>query len=376
MAVDALEVFGSYHGPTGYDRHVRAFVRELHRQGVAIRLHDKGEWNLAEWMPGDIDPWFDSLLAPVQAPLALHMTMPHLMELQPGLVNVNHTMFEAIPAHRSWVERDLACRLTILPSESSRAAWLAGGMPDEKIRLCPLGVDPERFAAAVAPLPLRRDNGVPVAEYRARFLNVSVVGPRKNLEGLMRVWLRATSERDDAILILKLGCYWDNSFDSFLAGLDWAQEATGRPLSRAAPVHAVLDTLPDAQMPQLYAAATHYLSLSHGEGWDLPMMEAGAAGLRLIAPDHSGYQAYLDAGIADMIPSRMAPAVFHGDPYYSMLFDGASWWDPDEDAAVALVQAAIDGTETPKAPARDRILRDFTWQTATRRLRQILDEAV
>ena len=45
------------------------------------------------------------------------------------------------------------------------------------------------------------------------------------------------------------------------------------------------EMLSDAEMPSVYAAATHYLSLSYGEGWDQPMMEAASMGLQLMAPE-------------------------------------------------------------------------------------------
>jgi hypothetical protein len=51
-------------------------------------------------------------------------------------------------------------------------------------------------------------------------------------------------------------------------------------------------------MPGLFAAASHYWSMSHGEGWDQPMIEAAASGLRLIVPRHTAYLEYLDADVA------------------------------------------------------------------------------
>jgi hypothetical protein len=51
-------------------------------------------------------------------------------------------------------------------------------------------------------------------------------------------------------------------------------------------------------MPGLFAAASHYWSMSHGEGRDQPMIEAAASGLRLIVPRHTAYLEYLDADVA------------------------------------------------------------------------------
>jgi glycosyltransferase involved in cell wall biosynthesis len=140
-------------------------------------------------------------------------------------------------------------------------------------------------------------------------------------------------------------------------------------------VQTILRVFPDATMPRLYAAATHYLSLSFGEGWDQPMIEAAATGLRLIAPGHSAYAAYLDASVARLLPYRAVPVVFPDDGETAALFAGADWWEPDEDAAVAAIQDAIAGRDTPAASARERVLREFTWQRATDRLVEILDEA-
>lgn len=240
---------------------------------------------------------------------------------------------------------------------------------------CPLGIDPEQFAGSPEPLSLRLADGRRVADFRTRFLNVSAPGPRENLIGLVRAWLRATTRDDDAVLIQKLTVYADNELSLHLYDLDHLQRELGKRLEEAAPIHTIMRVLPDRDMPRLFAAATHYLSLSRGEGWDLPMLEAAAAGLRLIAPDHSAYQTYLDAATARLLPSRAVPAVFPSFGPTARLFHGQNWWEPDEDAAIAAIQAAIAGRDAPLASARERVLRDFTWDQATDRMVELLTEA-
>jgi glycosyltransferase involved in cell wall biosynthesis len=125
-------------------------------------------------------------------------------------------------------------------------------------------------------------------------------------------------------------------------------------------------------MPGLFAAASHYWSMSHGEGWDQPMIEAAASGLRLIAPRHTAYLTYLDAEVAQLIPARPEPADVSGAPWAAPLFDGARWWAPDEDAAAQALRNAIDGRDQPAASARDRLAASFTWPQAATRLTAIL----
>jgi hypothetical protein len=49
------------------------------------------------------------------------------------------------------------------------------------------------------------------------------------------------------------------------------EQQLGRGLEAAAPVLFVDRLLTDAEMPGLFAAASHYWSMSHGEGWDQPL---------------------------------------------------------------------------------------------------------
>jgi glycosyltransferase involved in cell wall biosynthesis len=283
-------------------------------------------------------------------------------------------MFEATPAPPRWVARNLEHDLLIVPTESSRAAWMAGGMPGERVRVCPLGVNPRLFTGAAEPLPLQLPNGVPVARYRVRFLNVSEVIPRKNLAGLLRVWMKATNTSDDAILILKPGCANQEQMNSFRSEIEGLRLESGKTLAEAAPVHFLHDLYSDAEMPRLYCTATHYCSMSFGEGWDQPAMEAAACGLRLIVPNHSAYSSYLDSSVGSLISSREVPAHWTGDRATAALFENARWWEPDEDEAAAHIRSAIEGRDAGMPTAQSRIVQSFTWEKAAQRLREILSE--
>ena len=104
------------------------------------------------------------------------------------------------------------------------------------------------------------------------------------------------------------------------------------------------------------------------------MVEAAASGLRLIAPDHGAYQAYLDRSTATLMPADEVPAIFPGGSPTGELFRTASWWAPDQASAEDAIRAAIEGRDTPRASARERVVRDFSWERATRQLIALLDE--
>jgi glycosyltransferase involved in cell wall biosynthesis len=296
--------------------------------------------------------------------------MPHQVTPVPGRWNVNYTMVEATRIPAAWLRANLRHDLVLVPTESSRAAWLASGFPVDRIRVSPLGVDTDRFRPGVAPLTI---TGVPrgdVARYRARILNISELGPRKNLLALLRVWIRATRATDDAVLIIKLAHPGSLETVRFMRALAAMERALGRTRAEAAPIVFLDRPLTDDEVPSLHAAATHYWSMSHGEAWDQPMHEAAATGLELLAPRHSAYASFLDERVAWMIPARTVPAVVYGVPVFGA---GAEWWEPDEEAAGARIRHAVRRPGERKPSVRPWLVGEVTWPQAVRRLLDHLD---
>jgi glycosyltransferase involved in cell wall biosynthesis len=371
---DRLVVHGPFRGPTGHDHHVRELVRSLAHRGVRLQLVDLPEWSAARLPDHLADPWFDTLLAPLEAPTVLHFCMPPQATVTDARVHVNYTMFEATRVPDSWVAQGHHHAAVIVPTGSSLAAWRASGFPEGRLRLCPLGVDVDRFHPGVKPLDLVDRRGRRVAEYRTRVLNVSEVSPRKNLVALVRAWLRATDAADDAILVLKLGRSQAGRTLRFLRDVDAMERGLGKTRREAASILFYDAMLGDHQMPALYAMATHYWSMSRGEGWDQPMVEAGATGLRLIAPAHSAYLAYLDPSVARLIPVRQVAARAEDDAWLRTLVAGAEWWEPDEEAAIEAIRDTVAGRDGNGVSARPRLVSEFTWDRAAARLLEVLEE--
>jgi glycosyltransferase involved in cell wall biosynthesis len=369
-----VHVIGPFAGPTGHDRHTREFVRHLVRRGVPVQLTSLDGWSVP--LPdGAREVGFDALRAPVQAGVTLHFTMPTLCRPRPG-PNVNYTMFEADRIPREWAVRAAEHARIVVPTESSRRAWLAGGVAEEKLRIAPLAVDGDFFGAPAEPLQVTLPNGRALASYAHRFLNIADLRPRKNQLGLLRAWTAATLAGDDAVLVLKLTSPHPHALALFQHDVAQMQESTRRPLAGAAPVLFMTGVLSDPQLRSLYRAATHYVSLSCGEGWDFPMMESAAAGLRLVAPAHSAYLEYLTAEDAELVPAALVPAAVEGRAGAEdrRWFDGACWWRPDEDAAADVIRRIVDGRAAPKPSPAERIRRTHRWDAAAARLHEVLEE--
>ena len=372
---DGLLVRAPFSVLSGYGDFAQHFVRSLMECGTTLRL--AGLMGEESWRPAFGDPILQAaarrLGDPVRARLALNVLTPPLVEPVPGLPTVNYTMFEGPRIPDSWAACSRTHELVVVPTDSSRLAWIAAGHPEDRIRVCPPGIAPHPADAAAQPLPILGPRGRGVMDYQVRVLNISDFVARKNLGGLLRVWLRATRAGDDAILILKVG-----KGGSALAGevrrlVDQCILATGRRLEDAAPVALLTDRYDEAAIAGIYAMATHYFSLSHGEGWDLPITRAGCLGAGLIAPRHSAYTAYLDDRVAHLIPCTTGPALMPYSSDHYPPFHGLDWWHPDEEAAADILARVIRDPAGERRDARRHLMDSFTWDAAARRLLDALE---
>lgn len=357
-----LVVRGVFRDSTGYAHKVRQFVRHLVEQGVRVQLIDLLHGPTDDLLPEQIDPMFATLDRPVRAKAVLSFTTPPAVERVPGLLTINYSVFEAVRIPELWARHSRRHDGIIVATDSSRAAWLAAGVAAERVAICPEGVEPVDVSRVV-PVTLQDSLGRRLIDFRTRILNVSDLNPRKNLVGLLRVWLRATRSDDDVALVIKVGKGSDTA--RLLAGtVRAASEATGIGITEAAPIFLVDGKFSDQEMLSLFASCTHYWSMSHGEGWDLPMAQAGAMGLTLLAPAHSAYTAYLNAAVAHMLPSRVVPAFG--------AYQGLDWWEPDEDAVANLLARIIRDPDSHRRSAAEHLLSTVSWMQAADRLIRLL----
>jgi glycosyltransferase involved in cell wall biosynthesis len=366
-APEGLVVLGPFRDTSGFSYMVRRFVGEFIDLGQRVLLAGQ------PWGPrldeGQRDPRLDRLGLPLRARAAVHFNLPDFVMPVPGLLTINVAMTELSRVPASWVERARWHDLVVVPTEASRLAWIDSGLDPGRIALCPLGCDPLPAERAAAVPDLRTLSGRAVGDYRCRFLNISSFTVRKNLGGLLRVWGAATRRDDDAVLVLKLGKGEDD--DEVRDAFALLLERNGLDRRTMAEVVLVTGKLSDTDMTGLFGLASHYVSLSRGEGWDLPMARAGALGLGLVAPDHTAFRTYLDAGVAHLVPAR--PVLVQG---VAGAAGGAGWWEPDEAAAAGIVRAIVHGTAAPRRSPAPHLLERFSWRRAAGRLLALVAGAV
>ena len=254
-----LVVRGVFRDSSGYAYKVRRFVHHLVAAGIRVRLVDLNHGDVDLLPEEQIDPLLRTLHQPVRAKAVLSFTTPPAVERVPGLKTITYTVFEAAQILPSWAAYSRRHDHVVVATESSRAAWLRAGQPAGRIHLCPEGVEavPEGL---IHPMPVVDGVGRRLADFPVRILNVSDFNSRKNLVGLLRVWLSTTRPGDPVALVLKLG-KGGRILEGFQALLQQAVAETGRSLLQAAPIFLVEALLSDAEMLSLYSTAPQYWSM-------------------------------------------------------------------------------------------------------------------
>jgi glycosyltransferase involved in cell wall biosynthesis len=264
--------------------------------------------------------------------------------------------YGALP--RAWVDGIRAGGVDEIwtPTEYCRTMFLEAGVAPERVAVVPNGIDPQRFSpdATAPPYPLPTAKGF-------TFLFVGGMLPRKGVDVLLAAYRRAFTHADDVALVLKL--FGTRTFYQLEDGGASLRAFAADP---AAPELVVLeDELTDNDVVRLYRACDALAFPYRGEGFGLPMLEALACGLPVIATAGGAADAFLDDDVAYRIPARRAPVrgIVRGEA-----LAGEGWWlEPDEAALAEIMRHVVAHRDEARAKGlrgADRARSAWTWDRA------------
>jgi GT2 family glycosyltransferase len=269
-----------------------------------------------------------------------------------GRYKIGYTMLEVDGFPREWVRQANRMDEVWVPSEFNRQGFLRCGLR-RPVHVVPLGVDGRYFHPGIKTFPN------PAGEYV--FLALFEWGERKEPGLLLRTFNDEFSASEPVRLICKV--------INRDPGLQVKEEIRRLKLSSAGGRISYLFNLefPHYQLGSLYGSADAFVSVSRGEGWNMPLMEAMACGLPSIGTDWGAHQEFLHAGVGYPLSVRRLVPAQAKCPYYKGFF----WADPDPDHLRFLLRHIYEHRDEARsrgqAAAREMAAR-WTWQAAAQKI--------
>ncbi len=191
-----------------------------------------------------------------------------------------------------WVDGATAADEIWVYSRWVRDVYVRSGVPAEKVKLIPLGFDPEVFQPHGKPfaLPVHR---------QTRFLFVGGTLDRKGADLLLKAYLGVFRPDDDVMLVVK-----DTGVNTFYRDGTFAGAFRAAAQDDRLPKVVYLDEdMPSDRLASLYRAASCLVLPYRGEGFALAPLEAAACGVPSIVPSGGPTDDYLNSETSIRIPA-------------------------------------------------------------------------
>jgi glycosyltransferase involved in cell wall biosynthesis len=256
---------------------------------------------------------------------------------------------------RAWVEPVLAGVDEVWAyTRSVLRAYVASGVPEDRVAVVPAGVDPDVFRPGLDPLPL------PTAK-RVKLLYVGGTIARKGFDLLLAAYRRAFAAADDVCLVVK-----DLGAGTFYRGQTGEGLVAAHRADPAAPeVVYLTDDLPEPDLARLYAACDALVHPYRGEGFALPVLEAMACGRPVVVTAGGPTDEFAPPAAGWRVPARVA--YFPEERVGGLPTAGFPWWlEPDPAALAETLRAVADDADgrPRRGDAARRAALGWTWARA------------
>ena len=264
---------------------------------------------------------------------------------------IGYTMLEVDGLPREWVKRANMMDEVWTPSSFNAATFRESGVK-RPVHVMPLGVNPAYFNRGITGYPVE---GV------FTFLSAFEWGERKAPELLLKAFNDEFRSDEEAILVCKVYSQDPSVNVPRQVGQCGLREGGGRI------IFSINELVPAHQLGAVYRSADCFVLPSRGEGWGLPLLEAMACGLPVIATGWSAQTDFINdevaypLGVERLVPARAKC------PYY----EGLNWAEPSYEHLRSSMRHVYENREEARlkgSRASAEVLSRWTWRHSVEKI--------
>ncbi len=276
------------------------------------------------------DPSNRTLLVNLPAGSPTDKTYQRIRERKDGFKRyIGYTMMETADLPEGWVEACECMDEIWVPTKFNLETFIRAGVPREKIKIVPLGVDTNYFDPEQTP-PMQ----IPGVK-GFNFLSIFQWTKRKGWDILLKAYLQAFTQADDVALVIRSyyrsGQEVETRIREYISGL-------GYDVARIPRISVISQPITAKHMPALYKACDAFVLPTRGEGWGLPYLEAMAMGLPVIGARFSAHLDFMNDENSYLIDNLGLEPVDEDQAQDSPLYKGASWGKPSLEHTAELMR--------------------------------------
>ncbi len=359
---------GNWLSPNGHATVCRNMTAALTALGVDVKLRTTERVSIhrhAAYLRNRYLSMLQRPYKPSQERVRIIHRAPPDFRREDDLLTIGAAYAEATAVPTAWVSTiNREVDVLMVASQHSLQAFQASGVT-RPIWVVRHGVN-RTHALAFKSHPIRWSKLTTIPDFR--FLSVFEWVPRKGYDILLQAFWEEFNEQEDVCLVLKTRSFTGMEDTSIFHQIRALKREYGH--THSAPVYVCTEPLTEMCLMDLYHAASVFVLATRGEGIGLPLLEAAAIGLPVIATGWGGQTEFLPARLAHLVQFTLEPVpVHHDNPRAESL---VGWWaHPDVmDLRRHLRQVYAHPTRAYRQAARLRreILDHWTWNISAYQL--------
>jgi GT2 family glycosyltransferase len=357
----ALDWHSIINFPNGYAGSSRCLVESLDSLGVSIAY--KYVYGPGTVFPVAEPPHSDSYVVNMvrarkfgKARKQVVYAQGDVFERNTGAYRIGFTMLEVDGLPAEWVRQANTMDEVWAPSNFNASTFRASGVK-VPINVVPLGVSPAYFSPAIRARKV---------EDHFTFLSMFEWGERKAPDVLLRAFADEFDKKEPVRLLCKA-----NNFDPSVSIANEIGALKLRP-NGGQIVVAENQILQRYELGVLYRSADCFVLPTRGEGWGMPILEAMACGLPVIATDWSSQVDFMTKqNSLPLAVERLVPAVAKC-PYY----EGFSWAQPSYEHLRSLMRWVYEHRDEAAAIGQQAAIDAatlWTWDKSAQRIAELIN---